>query len=180
MIFESMPDKFTPDEFDEKIFIYKNFYPNYQELIDSLESMLDKDWITHFNREPDDLVDTFFYNKLSLDCIKKDFHEKIINFVSTADYWIFSHGNFMRLKTGESALNHNNKLPDHFEYVIAYYVGNFEGGEIVFKGDGKEYKPENNDLIIFRTENFEVKEVTKGTRYSYVDYLIKHPGYCLV
>lgn len=180
MIYDKMPDKFNPDDFENDIFICKNFYDGNEELKNILESMKKEEWATHFSREPDDLIDTFFDNKLSLDCIKKDFHEKIINCISTADYWIFSHGNFMRLKTGESALNHNNSLPDHFEYIIGYYVGDFEGGEIVFKNSDKEYKPENNDLIIFKATDFEVKEVTKGNRYSYVDYLIKHPGYCLV
>ena len=65
-------------------------------------------------------------------------------------------------------------------YKIAVYVSDFSGGEIVFPNIGFEYKPEAGDLLIFKSgieyEHY-TKTVISGTRYVYMDYLIKHPAY---
>jgi hypothetical protein len=65
-------------------------------------------------------------------------------------------------------------------YKLALYVSDFGGGEIVFPNLDFEYKPESGDLLIFKAslehEHY-TKEVTSGSRYVYIDYLVKNPRY---
>jgi hypothetical protein len=161
------------------IYLYKNFYHDLEAFEFKLNSIEEDMWNTHGNYSENDHKETFWDNKLSPDFVNKDFHDTIINFVSPR-YWILSHGNFLRLKSGEKIYDQEHTIPKEFKYILGFYAGDFTGGEINFIDFGITYKPEKNDLIIFKPTNFKVGEVTSGIRYSYLDYIIEHPGYILV
>lgn len=169
------------------VYLYKNFLPqeSVQRFQDTLSALKNEDWFKHENVTPGDISGEYWDGKLSLDIIDRDFHDRLINFFAP-EFWIFSHGNVLRIQTGESSRREHslaNKLEYYKEtipYKMAVYLSDFGGGEIVFPNIGFEYKPVAGDLLIFKSglqyEHY-TKEVTHGTRYVYMDYLIKHPQY---
>jgi hypothetical protein len=158
------------------IYLYKNFYENINEMEETLAGMAEEDWKTHGNYEAEDHSDSMWNDRLSLDFIDKRFHGSVINFVSP-QYWIFSHGNFIRSRpTDESVIqemSHFKNIP----YLLAYYAGDFEGGEIVFSDLEITYSPQKNDLLIFKPTKMEILKVKSGVKYSYIDCVIEAPGY---
>jgi hypothetical protein len=172
---------------ESNIYLFKDFFE--KDKIDYINlkiSELDtSDWFKHENVTPGDISGQYLDGKLSLDIIDQDFHDSLINFFAP-ELWIFSHGNILKIESGESSTTEHS-LSDRMEYYkeiipykIAVYLSDFGGGEIVFPNIGFEYKPEAGDLLIFKSgieyEHY-TKEVTSGTRYVYMDYLIKHPQY---
>jgi hypothetical protein len=141
--------------------------------------MKEKDWNTHGNYEENDHSSEYWNGILSLDFVEQEFHNSIINFVSP-EYWILSHSNFIRLRPEDSIPVYNNSMPDLVEYVLAYYAGDFAGGEISFLDCDITYQPKRNDLIIFKPCSLDISPVISGVRYSYLDYLVSHPGYIVV
>jgi hypothetical protein len=184
-----MPERFESKKevkrLNSDIYLYKNFLD--EESIGGinlkLSSLEKQDWLKHENIVPGDISGEYWDGKLSLDIIDQDFHDSLINFFAP-EFWIFSHGNILRIQAGESSSAEHSlaqKLEYYKEiipYKIAVYLSDFGGGEIVFPNIGFEYKPAAGDLLIFKS-NLEhyTKEVTYGTRYVYMDYLIKHPAY---
>jgi len=58
--------------------------------------------------------------------------------------------------------------------IVYYFNDDYEGGEIVFPRFNVEVKPKANQLALFPANymyNHNVKEITKGTRYSMVNWL---------
>lgn len=58
--------------------------------------------------------------------------------------------------------------------IVYYFNDDYEGGEIVFPRFNVEIKPKANQLALFPANymyNHNVKEITKGTRYSMVNWL---------
>ena len=58
--------------------------------------------------------------------------------------------------------------------IVYYFNDDYEGGEIIFPRFGVEIKPKANQLAIFPANymyNHNVNKVTKGTRYSMVNWL---------
>ena len=161
------------------IYLYKNFYSNIDSIEDFLNSFDESEWEKHGNYHENDHADNFWNDKLSPDILDRRFHDSIINFISP-DYWILSHGNFMRLRPDQACPVYNNSLPEEIEYVIAYYAGDFTGGRLSFLDYDFDYQPERNDLIIFKPTSFDISPVQSGVRYSYLDYVLKHPGYIMV
>lgn len=159
------------------IYVYKNFYPDIDELEDLLEN--NDNWNSHGNYNPGDHPDEFWNGKLSTDFIDKKFHEYIINLIAP-EYWILSHSNFMKLTPEDTCPVYNNDISEEFKYILAYYVGDFTGGKITFLDSDISYQPERNDLLVFKPTSFDISAVISGTRYSYLDYMIKHPGYIMV
>jgi len=169
----------NPIKLHKDIYLYENFYKNSNIIEDNLIAMKEDQWNSHYNYHYNDHSNDIWFNRLSLDFVPREFHDSIINFVSP-DYWTFSHGNFMRLKEGDTLPIHNNSLPDSIEYILSYYVGDFTGGQISFLENDITYQPKKNDLIVFKPCSLDISPVNSGTRYSYVDYILKHPGYVFV
>ena len=58
--------------------------------------------------------------------------------------------------------------------IVYYFNDNYDGGEIIFPRFDLEIKPKANQLLLFPANyiyNHNVNEVTKGTRYSMVNWL---------
>ena len=58
--------------------------------------------------------------------------------------------------------------------IVYYFNDDYEGGEIIFPRFGVEIKPKANQLAIFPANymyNHNVNKVTKGTRYSMVNWM---------
>ena len=161
------------------IYLYKNFYEGIDELENLLDSFSEEGWNSHGNYEENDHPDQFWNGKLSPDFLDKKFHDHIINLIAPK-YWILSHGNFIRLLPKEDCPVYNNNIPEEFKYVLAYYAGNFTGGKITFLDLDIDYQPERNDLIIFKPTSIDISPVESGIRYSYLDYILNHPGYIIV
>jgi hypothetical protein len=166
----------------EDIYVYKNFLDinildGYKKRLDSFS---ENDWHQHGNYEIGDIEGTFWGDKCSLDIIDRKFHDPIFNFFAP-NYWMYQHDNFVRLKSEQfSELDYNHSSIGLAEYKVAIYFGDFTGGKVVFPDLKVEYQPESNDLLIFKIDqkyNHKTEPVTSGTRYAYMDYLIKHPGY---
>lgn len=191
-----MNNKFDPEnvsfiknektvEIAKNIFLVKNFlsereFGKYYKIIQCFD---EDSWNEHFSREPGDLSD-FWKDKLSPDFIDYVLTNAIVNFLAP-EYWPLKHQNVCRLKTGESSngiiKTKNNKKGYGFSYNLAFYFGEFTGGELCIEGIEFKYKPEPNDLIIFDADySYEIKKVTGGTRYSYIDYIHRHPGYYIM
>lgn len=164
----------------EEIYLYKNFLEKAiaDKYLTNLESFSEDQWHLHENYEPGDLNGDYWDGKLSLDIIDMQFQNTLVNYFAP-DFWPYQHCNFIRLKTGESA-DESFEIYNFIDYKIALYLGNFSGGEIFFPKLNVEYKPESNDLLIFKSDinhKHITKTVTSGTRYAYIDFLVKHPGY---
>jgi hypothetical protein len=180
MIDKDLRFKSSPaNEIYPGIYLYKDFYNEVNLIEECLNSFSELEWSSHGNYYENDHKDSFWNDKLSPDMIDRKFHDSIINFVSP-EYWILSHGNFMRLRPEEGCPVYNNNLPKEFEYIMAYYAGDFTGGSLSFLDYDFDYQPERNDLIIFKPTSFDISPVLSGTRYSYLDYVLKHPGYIIV
>ena len=185
-----LPIRFKEDpkviEIHDDIFLYKNFLD--LDLLEiyktKLNGFIEEDWHQHGNFEIGDHEESFWGDKCSLDVIDNTLHDPIFNFFAP-NYWMYQHANFVRLKAGQSSSRDDNmslyvnENPIAY-YKIALYIGDFEGGEINFPELNFKFKPEENDLLIFKVDkqySHETLEVTSGTRYAYMDCLIPHPGY---
>jgi hypothetical protein len=168
-------------ELHQNIYLIKNFFDeeelkNYEIQLEKIE---DKSW-KEFHQEysPHDLAGRYWYGKLSPDIIHRSFHEKLINLFAPT-HWILSNFNFVRLISEEKSITSPSADPV-FEYKIAIYFGEWEGGEISFPELNFSYLPEYGDMLIIKNAK-EYQHITgvvkSGTRYAYQDYLIKHPGY---
>lgn len=174
-------DPLFSTEIHEGIFLIKNFFSKdeleaYKKDLDFIPEESWKD--AHEEYEIGDLNSKYWNGKLSPDIIDVSFHRKLINIFSPT-HWILSHFNFVRLKQGEGSTSCPN-APAVFEYKVAIYFGEWDGGEISFPKLNFTYLPKYGDMIIIKNAaNYEhITEVVKtGTRYAYQDYVIKHPGY---
>jgi hypothetical protein len=173
-------------EIHPDIYLYKNFQDKetVYEYTNRLNNHTEEEWKTHYNFEPGDTSIDFMGDRSSLDIIDNKLKEDIFNFFAP-NYFTYQNTNFVRLLTGESApMVNNEKFFKNGiaigDYKIAWYLGEFAGGEICFPNQGIEYKPEPNDLLIFKIDRDYIhytKTVTSGTRYAYHDCLIYYPGH---
>jgi len=187
--FKTFKDNSFIKEIYPEIFLYKNFIPediNYEYLF-ILNSKPDQ-WNIHGNyqigdhNEFGDLYD--WTDKLSFDFNFDYLKSKLITTIAPI-HWIFNHRNFIRLKIGDStalstSYEEMNMMYAKPQYKLAYYLGSWTGGELVFPKINFEFKPEQGDLLIFSPDKdytHFTKEVTSGTRYCYIDLLNYHPGY---
>lgn len=157
-----------------------------QSYFEKLTSCPEQSWYSHFNVEAGDMSGYFLDGKLSLDLVERTLHDRLITEFATENLWIYCHGNFLRLKSGESSNIEDSAtkwLTGYKPFVqskIALYINDFEGGEIVFPKIEFEYKPEAGELLVIDIdENLEhyTKPVISEIRYVYMDYIIQHPGY---
>lgn len=189
--FKTFKDNPLVKEIYPGIFLHKKFLPHYINFKyrSELEDVKRKDeWNKHGNYAVGDHEEFGnLYNwkdKLSFDFNIDFLKLKIINTVAPI-YWIFNHTNFIRLQAGDSAAlsipyEDMNMMYAKPKYKLAYYLGNWTGGELVFPKINFEVTPEEGDLLIFSSDRDYVhftKEVTSGTRYCYIDVLNYHPGY---
>lgn len=179
--------KFLKDErivqLSPNIYLLKDFFDIEiaNKYLSILESYSDNDWLDiHANYEDGDINNTFWGDKCSKDIISvSEIHDKLIDFLAPT-HWTFQHLNFIRLKENQESPTFFSNGDFCAEYKIAWYLGNFTGGEIVFPDLNFEYKPEHNDILIFKiTKNswHKTSLVTSGIRYVYSDYILPHPGY---
>lgn len=175
-------------EIHEGIYSWKNYVP--QERLDYyvnlLENLSEESWYIHCNSEDGDISGQFLDGKLSYDIVERPFMNKLITLFGTDMLWIYCHGNFLRLKTGEGSSREDSYtqivkgFAPFIQKKLAIYMSEFSGGEIVFPEIDFEYKPEPGELLVFdindKLDHY-TKPVTSGTRYVYMDYVIKHPGY---
>lgn len=189
---------FRPIEIYKDIYLYENFFSQEEEdfYVDLLDQMTPLNWNHHGNYKPADYVMDVFFDRLSLDIVKNqpffydsegktwpNFLDRIVDMV-TPEYHIFQHSNFMIVRPGEhiDKMSSNTDFSSH-DYVVAGYLGDFEGGELYFPDLNFEVPVKSKDLLIFssRPEYAHcVKEVRKSNRYSYLDYMYRHPGYVVI
>lgn len=165
----------------EEIYLIKNFIDKDKAngYLNTLESFEENEWHKHENVIPGDIEGDYWDGKLSLDILDIQFHDKVLNYFSPHRLWPYGHMNFVRLKAGQSS-DLNVLISDHIKYKLAIYLGNWTGGEISFPELNVEYKPEHNDLVVFKVDekhNHLTNPVLSGNRYAYIDFLVEHPGY---
>ena len=156
--------------------------------VSKLDTLAEKQWYLHNNIEKGDLSGDYLDGKLSKDMVQREFHERLIEYFALKKMWIFCHGNFLRLKTGESStlkdslIEYLMNFVEIVPYKLAIYMSDFEGGEIVFPAVNFKYKPEAGEMLIIKIDpelDHYTEVVTSGTRYVYFDYLVKHPPYIM-
>jgi hypothetical protein len=147
-----------------------------------LKKLTEPEWDIHYNWKKGDAGE-YWVDKLSKDIVPSDFRREIINTVAPY-YWSYQHYNFVRLREGQSSEIHqtNNPNPGWFnpnlEWNLAVYLGEWEGGEICFPDQDFCYKPESSDMLIFDADyRHKTNTVTSGTRYCYIDFVARGPGY---
>ena len=157
---------------NDEIYVYKNFYPDHNDMVYSINCLDIDDWNIHDHG-------SFPPGRLSRDFVRPLFHDFLIDFISP-EYWCFQHSNFIRLDAECGEIPSQKINLSNIKYILGYYIGDFEGGEIVFN-DSIEYKPESNDLLIFNSKyKYSINNVISGTRYCYLDYVVENPGYTFV
>jgi len=174
-------------EIHQDIFLIESFLD--QEILNKYQTQLnafkEEDWYAHGNIEPNDNVIDFWNGRGSPDIIDADLHDPILNLVAP-DYWIYHHTNFVRVKAQEVAptqVNNEyfiNNTPIIADYKVSWYLGDFEGGAIIFPKLPFIYQPKANDLLIWKIDPEYVHKssvVTSGTKFAYTDLLIYHKGY---
>lgn len=98
------------------------------------------------------------------------------------EYWTNDHQTINRMRVGDRTYRFGWGAWGSADYVVLYYFGEFEGGEVVFlEKDGEEinfeFTPKENELYLLPIRDHEFyisKPVTKGTKYSFVDWLYRH------
>lgn len=172
-------------EIYKEIFVMEEFLPKEIELniLNQLNSMTK--WNVHCNYYPEEMELNWFNNKLSLDMDLSIMAQMVSN-IMTPEFMIFSHANFIRMLPGESSpvmCSYHDESPKKHDYNLALYVGNWTGGDLVFPKLNFTYSPKPRELLILKSdENYEhyVTKVISGTRYVWIDYAIKHPGYVVM
>jgi len=169
-------------EINPGIYLNKNFFDLSiaDKYVRILQSHNEQEWHQHENIESGDIDGTFWEDKCGADIINTlDIHDPLLD-VLAPSHWTYQHINFIRLRAGQRSEINLHQSAIFAEYKIAWYLGNFKGGEIVFPNLNFKYQPEHNDLLIFKinsdTHHY-TDIVTSGTRYAYMDYIIPHPGY---
>lgn len=128
-----------------------------------------------FNKTPTQeqiLHDQFFERferdfRIAYDKYTEDFH---VPYSQKEDYEILKYG------PGNFFIDHidDGLFMARRVSIVYYFNDDYEGGEIVFPRFNIEIKPKANQLLIFPANyiyNHNVNEVTKGTRYSMVNWL---------
>jgi hypothetical protein len=167
---------------NDHVYLYKNFFDLSiaDKYISILNSHPESVWYEHENYESGDIQGTYWEDKCGVDIISyQDVHDPLIDMLAPT-HWTYQHINFIRLRTGQKSEISKHESNSFIDYKIAWYLGDFTGGEIVFPNLNFKYKPEHNDLLIFDylpETNHYTQEVLSGTRYAYMDYIFPHPGY---
>lgn len=196
--FNRMPEVVGVDKFKTfpevkeiypKVYLYENFMgKDFAKFITDVCNFYDdKDYYgEHFSYLPEDFSedDMDLNGKIITVITQHKFADLLLldmrNLVSP-QYSIFYYSEFLRLKTGESSIakifKENVMHPD---YKVAYFCGDFTGGEVNFKNQFV-YPVKKDDLIIFDASYLtSVNEVRSGTRYAYINYLYKDPGVLMI
>lgn len=98
------------------------------------------------------------------------------------EYWTNDHQTINRMRTGDRSYRFGWGAWGAADYIVLMYFGEWEGGEIVFlEKDGEEinfeFPVQENALYLLPIKDHEFyisKPVTKGTKYSFVDWLYRH------
>lgn len=191
-------------EVGQGIWVYKNVLPKELDVINRLEDVLGKEdnyynwqeaFVGYRQRVPEyrDCVDFKFKktdiagdpseSSLKLQQIWQDCYDRQLPAVedycrkyniNNLRYW--EAFNFIKYEPGHHFMEHH----DHgYSYnctvsLVAYLNDDYEGGEIYFRLQGLDYKPEAGDVVLFPS-NFmyphQAKKVHSGTKYSLVTML---------
>lgn len=166
----------------EWAFIYKNFLDDatFNKYNNILKTLKESDW------NSDDSNGPFWKDKISLEIVGSDIHDPISKLLAP-NFWLFKNTSFVRLRAGQNSeietctryfAENKQRIIGH--YKLALYFGDFEGGEICFPDQEIKYKPEPNDLLLFKIhQNYDhyTDTVTNGTRFAYQDIAIYNPAY---
>jgi hypothetical protein len=183
-------DKFqTFDEIKEisdGIFSYKNFMgKSFHDFITSVcNEISEESYATdHYEYEVGDILPGIGVAGKLLTPVTKhiDAFELLLSLrqMFSPRYSMLFYTEFLRLKTGENFQALELNLGP--KYKIAYFCGDFTGGEINFYDKNIQYQIEPDELIIFDALYLtSVKDVLSGTRYCYVNYVYEDPGVVMI
>jgi hypothetical protein len=169
------------------IYLYKNFMP--EDMVEGYKKDLNEmsidEWTKyHDNYEPNDIDSRWEHGKISKDIVGDIYlHSRLFNFF-TPEYVNGGRNEyFVRLmENDEVKLDYgrteNKNLNLNAEYIIGIYIGSWSGGEVCFPELGIKIKPEENDMLIWKSSyRHYVSKITSGIRYSYCDLLAKAPDF---
>jgi hypothetical protein len=169
------------------IYLYKNFMP--QDMIETykkhLSEMTTDEWtIYHNNYDPNDIEDRWEHGKISRDIIQDShLHNRLFNFFTPEYVNGGKNTYFVRLMENDevelnAGANESKNLNLNAEYIVGIYIGSWSGGEVCFPELEIKIKPEENDMLIWKSSySHYISKVSSGIRYSYCDLLAKAPDF---
>jgi len=177
-------------EISDGIYSYKNFMgKSFNNFIKEIcDEFTEEEYeIDHYNYNPGDMVnhDPHLHGKI-ISALTRHIHAQelllSIRNLFSPQYCLFYYTELFRLQSGQSfpaqTFRENIISP---KYKIAYFCGDFTGGEISFKHIDLHYKVEPDELIIFDASYLSsINEVKSGTRYSYINYIYNDPGVLMI
>lgn len=178
---------------DEKIFVKRNVLSSQyiKELTEILSNFSEKDWYSHGNYEVGDQPEgSFAADKVSPSFNNIDCLNDFVLSLFAPEYWTINHLYMNRLKVGQkpniqivNEISKNGEKLFNIDYVATIPVGDWEGGEYFFPKKNIEIILKPGDLLVFGGDEeyqIDVKEITKGIRYSSFTPIIKHPPWLIL
>lgn len=169
-------------QIDGEIFIKKNFITkqSYSNLLQKAESLTEEEWDTHPTDEKEggristNMHETFAVSQELIECI-------------IPKYWINEHKTVNRMRTKDEPLPFGWNSWSAADYCVVFYFGDFKGGNL------KKYKDATSEeftlievetnvlylLPIANEERYISEPVTDGIKYSFVDWVYRHPEWAL-
>jgi hypothetical protein len=178
----SIPENKLFTQIDGKIFIKKNFITeeSYSSLLQKAKSLTEEEWDTHPTDEKEGgRISTNMHETLA---VSQELIECII-----PKYWINEHKTINRMRNKDEPLPFGWNPWSAADYCVVFYFGDFKGGNL------RKYKDSISDeftlieietnvlylLPIANEERYVSESVEEGTKYSFVDWIYRHPEWAL-
>lgn len=178
----SIPENNNFTKIHSNIFIKKNFISaeSYNYLLERAKSLEENEWNTH----PTDDRES---GKISINLnetlpVSQELIECII-----PKYWVNEHKTINRMRSGDTVHEFGWNDWSAADYVVVFYFGEFSGGNLkCYIADNSEefitLEIETNTIYLLPIANKEryiSEPVTDGVKYSFVDWIYRHPEWAL-
>jgi len=177
----AMPDKPGYEDIGHGILVKRNFL----DLVDlnfikyQAEELPEEDWFTH-------PTGSYFQGKISTNLRVEQIASIFIDEIMP-EYWTNEHKSVNRVRPGDELIKFGWGAWNSADYLVVYYFGEWEGGEVTFlEKDGEEinftFMPEQNNLYLFPIQDRQFyisSPVTSGIKYSHIDWVYKHGDWVL-
>lgn len=178
----SIPDNKLFTQINGEIFIKNNFINNqdYLDILKKAESLSEEEWDTHPTDEKEGgRISTNMHETLA---VSQEVIECII-----PKYWINEHKTVNRMRVQDEPLSFGWNPWSAADYCVVFYFGDFKGGNL------RKYENANSDnftlinvetnvlylLPIANEERYISEPVESGIKYSFVDWVYRHPEWAL-
>jgi hypothetical protein len=178
----SIPENKNFTSIHDKIFIKKNFIAEeeYTALLTKAKSLNQNEWNTHPTNDRES-------GKISINLSETlAVSQRLIEFIAPK-YWLNQHKTINRMRPGDTVYAFGWNDWSAADYAVVFYFGEFTGGNLRFYNDADldEFtiiEIETNTvylLPISNKERYVSDPVESGTKYSFVDFVYRHPEWAI-